>query len=488
MNMRSHILIVDDEPPIREVLKDFVEMLGHEGETAASAEDGLELFQKRMPDLVLSDLVLPGMSGIDLLRAVKQIDPQCHVVLMTGYASGRTAIEAMGLGADDYITKPLRLDELKVIIEKALEARAAEKGRQRKELVLDGIIGESPAITKVLDMVERLSRTSTTTVLILGASGTGKEVVARAIHKNSPTADYPFISVSCAAIPSALLEAELFGYEKGAFTDAKTQKKGLLELADKGTLFLDEMGLMGLDLQAKLLNILETQTFRRIGGTKEIKVSLRFIAATNEDLDKAVEKGAFREDLYYRLHVIPIYLPQLRERGNDVLLIAEHYLRHYGREHGNRHFFFTAETKALLMSYHWPGNVRELKNVIERAVLMAQTETILPEDLPINRRARPTREAEMPSASQVNIEATGDIQVRFPPWGISLEEVERRIIAEALRETRGNVSEAAHLLHISRDTLRYRIKKFELESGLSESEGSAEEEHPSFAGRRGVVA
>lgn len=468
--MPSTILIVDDEAPIRLVLKDFVEMLGHEAEIASSAEEGLEICRQRMPDLILTDLVLPEMNGIDLLRGVKEIDSRCHVVLMTGYASGRTAIEAMSLGADDYITKPLRLDELRVIIEKALEARMVEKGRKERNLILDGMIGDSSAMESVLEMVERLSRTSTTTVLILGESGTGKEVIARAIHKNSPTVEYPFISVSCTAIPSTLLESELFGYEKGAFTDAKIQKKGLLELADHGTLFLDEIGLMGLDLQAKLLNVLETQTFRRVGGTKEIKVSLRFIAATNEDLDKAVEKGTFREDLYYRLHVIPIYLPPLRERDDDVLLVADYYLKHYGKEHGNSYFFFTPEARALLKGYHWPGNIRELKNVIERAVLMAQTEAIRPEDLPIDRRGRAGASSEPRVVAPVNVEVTGDIRINFPPWGISLEEIERRIIAEALKVKKGNVSEAAHLLHISRDTLRYRIKKYELESEIPQKE------------------
>jgi transcriptional regulator with PAS, ATPase and Fis domain len=335
----------------------------------------------------------------------------------------------------------------------------------KKNLVLDGIIGESPAIERVLDMVERVSQATTTTVLILGESGTGKEVIARAIHKNSPTAEYPFISVSCAAIPSTLLESELFGYERGAFTDAKIQKKGLLELADHGTLFFDEIDLMGLDLQAKLLNVLETRTFRRIGGTREITVNLRFIAATNEDLDKAVKKGTFRKDLYYRLYVVPISLPPLRERGDDILLIADYYLEHYGQEHGHRHQSFTPEARAVLKSYDWPGNVRELKNVIERAVLMARTDAILPEDLSINQRVGSDQLHEPGAVVPVTIEGMGSIRVTFPPWGISLEEVERQIIAEALKATRGNVSGAAHLLHISRDTLRYRIKKYGLTVG-----------------------
>lgn len=336
-----------------------------------------------------------------------------------------------------------------------------------KDLILDGVIGESPAVENVLDMVERLSKTSTTTVLILGESGTGKEVIARAIHKNSPTAEYPFVSVSCAAIPSTLLEAELFGYERGAFTDAKIQKKGLLELADHGTLFFDEIDLMGLDLQAKLLNVLEARTFRRIGGTQEITVHLRFIAATNEDLDKAVKKGTFRKDLYYRLYVVPISIPPLRERGDDVLLIADYYLQHYGQEHGHRHQFFTPEAKAVLKNYDWPGNVRELKNVIERAVLMARTEAILPEDLSINQQVKSDELHESGVVVPVTIEVTGSIRITFPPWGISLEEVERQIIAEALKVAMGNVSEAAHLLHVSRDTLRYRIKKYELASEVS---------------------
>ena len=322
----------------------------------------------------------------------------------------------------------------------------------------DGIVGRSPAMMELLRMVHRVAR-SQATVLIRGSSGTGKELVARAIHAESPIAGGPFVTVDCTSIAERLLESELFGHEKGAFTDAKSRKLGLLETARGGTIFFDEIGLMPLELQSKLLHVLETHGFRRVGGNEEILVDARFLAATNEDLEAAVSEGRFRDDLYYRLNVVPIDVPDLKDRGDDVLLVAEHYLELFGQEHGLGPRRLTDNTRALLKSYHWPGNVRELRNVIERAVLMTDGEFVRADDLIIDRRSRrPSRGA----ADGFTIEVMGGGTVLFPLQGLSLDETEKGIIEGVLRHTSGNVSRAADLLQISRDTLRYRISKHKL--------------------------
>ena len=325
-------------------------------------------------------------------------------------------------------------------------------------LGLEGVIGQSEAMEKVFQVVHRIAGTRAT-LLIRGESGTGKEVVARAVHALGPFAGKGFVTVDCTNIPANLMESELFGHERGAFTDAKSQKSGLMEMADGGSIFLDEIGLMPLELQSKLLNVLETQRFRRVGGTVELTVSVRFLAATNEDLERAVREGRFREDLYYRLNVVPIDLPPLRDRDDDVILLAESAFEEYTTLHGTMPRLLAEDAVALLRSYPWPGNVRELRNAIERAVLMTDKEVIQAEDLIVDRRGR--RED---GRIGFRVDSEGQIQVEFPPGGLSLEEVERKLIQAALTYTQENVTKAAQLLHVSRDTLRYRIAKYELEA------------------------
>lgn len=463
--MSADILVVDDDKTSQDLLAKFLQWIGYHVISCLSGGEALESFHSNNPDLILLDLVLPDMDGMDILKRVKEIAPDLPVIIITGYASAKSAVEAMKLGAEDYIPKPLSLAELGLIIEKALGRPPLDQAKQRKRF--SSIVGESPVIQQVFEMMERISY-ATATVLIRGESGTGKELVAREIHHNSPTAGHPFVEINCSAIPDNLLEAELFGYEKGAFTDAKIQKKGLLELADEGTLFLDEVGLMSLELQAKLLRVLERQSFRRLGGTKEIFVRTRFIAATSVDLEKTVDEGSFREDLYYRLNVLPIYLPPLKERGEDIILLTTYYLEQYSREHGRGRCKLSPQAEALLTAYDWPGNVRELKNVIERAVLLSAGETIWPESFSIDRRKRDIR----PQTSSAPVEVTpiGDIKVSFPQWGISLDDMERKLIEEALKTKEGNIAEAARLLHITRNTLRYRMKKYGLSAGQESSE------------------
>lgn len=327
------------------------------------------------------------------------------------------------------------------------------------------LVGNSPATRRIFELVDRVAP-STATVLLTGESGTGKELVAREIHDRSRRAARGFLSISCAAIPANLLEAELFGYERGAFTDARIRKKGLLEAADGGTVLLDEVGLMPQDLQAKFLRVLETQTFRRLGSTADVQVDVRFVAATNEDLAAAVSSGTFREDLFYRLNVFPIELPPLRARGGDVLLIARHFLETYARRYAREGLQLSPEASAWLTRHDWPGNVRELRNVVERAVLLSTGNRILAEDLAIS-RAEGQRLPER-RASGVEVTQLGEIRVDMPAWGIALEDVERKLIEAALARARGNVSRAAELLQITRDTLRYRIKKYRLDTGAGD--------------------
>jgi two-component system response regulator AtoC len=451
------VLVVDDDLEMGVALNRFLTLQGYAVRTATSGEEGLTLCQQEMPALVLLDLNLPGIDGLETLRQIRVMGGNCHVVMVTAYDTARAAVEAMRMGAADYVTKPVPMEELRALVVKLIGEPALHEIQRGKGL--DEIVGKSESIHQVFDLIRRIARTSST-VLVTGESGTGKELVARAIHANSDRASRPFLSINCASIPANLLESELFGHEKGAFTDAKAKKLGLVEVADDGTLFLDEIGLMPLDIQAKLLTVLETRSFRRLGATDERTASARFIAATNRDLEKAVKEGGFREDLYYRLNVIPIRLPPLRERGEDILLLARYFLSEYTRRHETATRPMTPAAESLLRSYPWSGNVRELKNVIERAVLLTDGPVIDASDLSIDRRSR-NREPGMGAGTDVPVEVsqTGLVRVVFPPWGLPLEELERQVIEEALNHTKGNISQAAKLLHISRDTLRYRLQK-----------------------------
>jgi two-component system, NtrC family, response regulator AtoC len=457
--MKALVLIVDDSDTVRFALSKQVEAMGYRTSLAASGEQALAHFTEQAPDLVLLDYHMPGQDGLEVLQEIKARNAATKVVMISGHDDSSVIVRAMKLGAENYLVQPIAAVDLAVLINRLLEEPQAIATVEDEDDSMVGIIGRSEAIQVVFRMVRRVAPTQAT-VLIRGESGTGKEVIAHAIHLHSRVASKPLVTVDCTSIPSNLMESELFGHEKGAFTDARSLKKGLIETADGGTLFLDELGLMPLDIQAKMLHFLETRRFRRVGGTEELEVSLRILTATNEDLEQAVSEGRFREDLFYRLNVVPIDLPPLRARGDDVLLIAEHYLKWYSTLHGVELRTLAEDAKALFRAYAWSGNVRELRNVIERAVLMTDAPAIPASALSIDRRAG--REGQS-TARILTMDAAGQLSVDFPAEGLAIEEVEKRLIQAALAEVKGNVSKAAALLHLSRDTLRYRIGKYELE-------------------------
>ena len=451
-------MVVDEDAETRTNLLDYITQIGHPVFGAATGQESLAAYLEKDPALVLLDAHLPEGDCLQTLKKMKKAKPTCRVVVMSAHSRPENIVEAMKLGAENYLTKPIPLPELEVLLDHLLE----EAGTENKEsnVSLQGVIGDSAVMKQLARMVRRVAATQAT-VLIRGESGTGKEVIARAIHAHSADPKAAFVTVDCTNIPANLMEAELFGHERGAFTDAKAQKQGLLETANGGTVFLDEIGLMPIELQAKLLSVLETHRFRRVGGTQEIAVAIRVLAATNEDLEERVKQGKFREDLYYRLNVVPLDLAPLRERGEDVLLVADHYMEVYSSMHGTARKILRQDARELLLVYPWPGNVRELRNVIERAVLMTDSNIVLPSNLIIDRRSR--RNIGTTMTPGIRLDADGGIFVVLPQDGLALEMVEQALILEALRQTKGNVTKAATLLHLSRDTLRYRMDKYELE-------------------------
>jgi two-component system, NtrC family, response regulator AtoC len=451
---RNKLLVVDDEHLIRWSLEQNLKKQGYEVVTAASGEDALRLVREEQPDLVLLDIQLPGISGIDVLGKIKDHDEDIIVIMVTANSGLENAVNAMRLGAFDYISKPFNLDELSIVVKKALEASdlKQEVVRLRSETKKNGppnIIGESRQIKYLMEVLDKVARSESTTVLVQGESGTGKELVAKWIHYSSNRADKPFIAINCAAVPATLLESELFGHEKGAFTDAKTSKKGLFELADGGTVFLDEIGDMEMGMQAKLLRFLEDRSFRRIGGGRVFTVDVRIISATNKDLQKSIEEKTFRNDLYYRLQVIPIFLPSLRERKEDIIPLATHFIALYNKDFNKKVQGITDIAERIMTDYSWPGNVRELKNVIERAIILGNDETLLLEHLPLEIVANASPETGAPVSS-----------FRLPPEGIDIEEVEKELIRQALEITEWNQSKAAKKLSLGIDAFRYRMKKF----------------------------
>jgi two-component system, NtrC family, response regulator AtoC len=385
--MSLSILIIDDEPHLPHQIARFLRKHGYEVYTAADGDRGLQELQKNTIDLLLLDLRLPGLSGLEILMRIRKSDPEVPVVMLTAYGDVQTAVSAMKLGAFDYLLKGFDLDELLLVVQRALETGAMS--RELRQLRRDRsdnyhfsyIVGHSERMRDVFDLVARVAR-SEASVLIMGESGTGKEVVARAIHEQSNRTSGPFHPLNCAAIANNLLESELFGYEQYAFTDAKKQKRGLLELAEGGTLFLDEIGEMPLDMQAKLLRVLETRSFFRLGGSKEVKINVRVLAATNRDLEQAMKEGLFRSDLYFRLAVLKITLPPLRERPGDILLFASRFIEDFNKSLGRNVRRIAPEAQHLLLTYHWPGNIRELKNVIERAMILGNRDELWPMHLP----------------------------------------------------------------------------------------------------------
>jgi two-component system, NtrC family, response regulator AtoC len=469
------ILIVDDERTLARAIRTFMTEAGYEAEVAGDAEKAMEMVESLRPDVVFADVRLPGMSGIDLLQRIREFDPAIPVIIMTAHGTIEGAVEAVKLGAFDYLKKPVDLEELRL-----LAARAQENAVLRQELsyyrrrvagedAFSDILGESPALKAVLEQVRQISALDETPpVLITGETGTGKGIVARTIHNSGPRAGKAFIDVNCTTLPANLMEAELFGYERGAFTDAKESKIGLFEAAEGGFLFLDEVGDLELSLQGKLLRAIEERTVRRVGGIRDRKINVRILAATNRDLGQEVQLSRFRSDLYFRLAVILLHLPPLRERGDDVMLLADHFLRRFSTKYGKPVRRIDGAARDRLLTYPWPGNVRELSHVIERAVLWSRDSTLTAEHLSLTAPGEPSKSTSIP----VRDEGAGAEKAlrsetaATPEWmGADLTEVERSMIERAMQEAGGNQTRAAQRLGISRDTLRYRLKKFGLQGG-----------------------
>lgn len=451
------ILVVDDERSMRDFLSIMLKKAGYDVTTAVDGEEAVKILHKDIFDLVITDLKMPKVDGLQVLKTVKELSPDTVVIVITAFASTETTVEAMKEGAYDYITKPFQNDEMKIRIKKALEKRrlSAENILLKKELkaraVFDNIVGKSEKMEKVFELVRKVSD-SMSNILIYGDSGTGKELIARAIHFNSRKKDKPFVTINCGALPEGLLESELFGHMKGSFTGAVFNKEGLFEVANGGTIFLDEVGETSPAIQVKLLRVLQDKEFKRVGGTKEIRVDVRIITATNRDLSKAVSEGKFREDLYYRLNVIPITLPPLRERTDDIPLLADHFLNKFNKALNKSVKGFSQTTMELFRNYEWRGNVRELENVIERAVALSNSEIITPEYLP--------------DILRDSSRSSSAIPVNIPQEGLDLEgligDIEKELLLKALEKTNWIKKDAAKLLHLNFRSFRYRLDKYNL--------------------------
>jgi DNA-binding NtrC family response regulator len=455
----NKILVVDDEELVVWAFKENLTKHGYEIDTAFSGKEALKKFKRISPDLVLLDMRLPDISGLEILKEIKETSPNTLVIIITAYSEIENAVQAVKLGAFDYLDKNTSLEELTEKIAKALKSNELKQELNTSQALiksrfgLEHIIGKNKAFLQVLEMVSILAR-SNASVLILGESGTGKDLIARAIHQQSPRAKGPFIEVNCSALPDTLLESTLFGHERGAFTDAKELRKGLFEVAQGGSIFLDEIGDMSLAMQAKILKVIETNTIRRLGNTKEIKTDVRIVAATNKDIEILMKEGHFREDLYYRLKTFYFTLPPLRERKDDIPLLATHFVELYKKEYKARIDSISPDALRYLMEYSWPGNIRELKNIMERAVILARTGTITPKHLPSEITGY---RDEVGNGHKSSVEG-----LKFPNNGLSLEVLEKTLLQKALDMAGGNQSEAARLLSISRYTLRYRMKKYGL--------------------------
>jgi two-component system, NtrC family, response regulator AtoC len=449
MPKHERILIVDDEEQMRDLLVKVLEKHGYQVAVCGNGTEALAFLEKEPMDLVVTDVRMPGMSGMEALRAIKELNPEIVVLIMTAFGSIDQAVQAVKDGAYDYINKPFKIDEMLLTIEKALEERRLrhEVTTLRQELRtryrFENLIGKSRAMQDVFSLIEQVAG-SRSTVMIYGKSGTGKELVAKAVHYNSPRVSKAFVAVNCAAIPSELLESELFGHEKGSFTGAVATKIGKFELATGGSLFLDEVGSMRLDLQAKILRALQEREIERVGGTRTIKIDVRVIAATNRELKKAVDDGTFREDLYYRLNVVPITLPDLKDRQEDIPLLANHFVQKFSQESNPNIHEISKEAMATLLSHSWPGNVRELENVIERAVTLGRGPAIQPADLP------------------PHLAGGADPLERALAKEATLEDLERDYISVILRRTKGHQIRAASILGIDRRTLYRKIRRYNL--------------------------
>jgi two-component system response regulator PilR (NtrC family) len=457
--LKDKILVADDEQSMREFLEIMLKKEGYKVSLASNGEEVLKLVEKDIFDLALLDIRMPKLDGITALKKIKAISPETIVIMITAYASADSAIKAMKEGAFDYITKPFKVEEIKLIIKNALEKKNLQKENiLLKQVVRDryhfeNIIGQGPKMLDLYDLLEKVAPTKTN-ILITGESGTGKELVAKAIHYNSPRKEKPFVTLNCGAIPEFLIESELFGHMKGAFTDAIATKKGLFELADEGTIFLDEISELPLLMQVKLLRVLQDKEFKRVGGTEDIQVDVRIISATNKDLEEEVKKKLFREDLFYRLNVIQIKLPSLRERKEDIPFLTIHFLKRYSEELGKNISNISPEALRILLNYEYPGNVRELQNIIERAVALESTQELTAQNL------NSYLEEQLPPKK-------GLFDLEFPKEGIDLEKIvedlERTLLLKALDRTKGIKKKAAELLNINFRSMRYRLEKYGLD-------------------------
>ncbi|MBI4403968.1 MAG: sigma-54-dependent Fis family transcriptional regulator [Deltaproteobacteria bacterium] len=477
---QCRILVVDDEESIREFFEIMLKREGYEVVTASNGIEALEALKKRQADLVITDIQMPEMSGLELLGKIREMDSELMVIMITAFGSTETAIEAMKLGAYDYIQKPFKIEEVKIIIRQALEKRVLklENAQLKKELAtkyaFDNIIGGAPPMMRIYEMVRRVANTKSS-VLITGESGTGKELIARAIHYNGPLKDKPFVTINCGAIPENLMESEMFGHKKGSFTGAIADKKGLFEVANGGTIFLDELGELPLSMQVKLLRVIQEGTFKRVGGTDDVRVEVRIIAATNKNLELEVKTSRFREDLFYRLNVIQIHCPPLRERREDIVMLSNHFLEKFSKALGIPVKKISNEAMETLKRYHYPGNVRELENIIERTVALEPNPIILPESLPKHLVETQHAMGQL-DANKIEIDDQN---------GIDLEKLtadfERTLLIKALQQTGGIKKKAAKLLNISFRSMRYRVDKYGL-SNMSVDDDEETQEEVSSAG------
>ncbi len=465
--IKDKILVADDEQSMREFLDIMLKKEEYKVSLASNGEEVVKLIDNDLFDLVLLDIRMPKLDGISALKKIKAIAPETIVIMITAYASADTAIKAMKEGAYDYITKPFKIEEIKLIIKNALEKKNLQKENiLLKRVVRDryhfgNIIGQSPKMVVLYDLLEKVSPTKTN-ILITGESGTGKELVAKAIHYNSPRKEKPFVTLNCGAIPESLIESELFGHMKGAFTDAIATKKGLFEVADEGTIFLDEISELPLLMQVKLLRVLQDKEFKRVGGTEDIRVDVRIISATNINLEEGVKEKRFREDLFYRLNVIQIKLPPLRDRKEDVQILANHFLKKYSEELNKNIAKISPEAFPILLNYEYPGNVRELQNIIERAVALESNQELTAHNLSSYLNEQP-------------LLRKGPIDIEIPNEGIDLEkmveDLERTLLLKALDKTKGIKKKAAELLHINFRSMRYRLEKYGLNHGVDSELG-----------------
>jgi two-component system response regulator PilR (NtrC family) len=465
--IKDKILVADDEQSMREFLDIMLKKEGYKVSLASNGEEVIKVVENDLFDLILLDIRMPKLDGISALKKIKANSPETIVIMITAYASADTAIKAMKEGAYDYITKPFKVEEIKLIIKNALEKKNLQKENTllkqvvRNRYHFGNIIGQSPKMTALYDLLEKVSPTKTN-ILITGESGTGKELVAKAIHYNSPRKEKPFVTLNCGAIPESLIESELFGHMKGAFTDAIATKKGLFEVADEGTIFLDEISELPLLMQVKLLRVLQDKEFKRVGGTEDIRVDVRIISATNKDLEEAVKEKHFREDLFYRLNVIQIKLPPLRDRKEDIQILANHFLKKYSEELSKSILRISPDAHQILLNYDYPGNVRELQNIIERAVALESSQELTLNNLSSYLNEQPFLKK-------------GPIDIEIPSEGIDLEkmveDLERTLLLKALDRTKGIKKKAAELLHINFRSMRYRLEKYGLNDGADSELG-----------------